>query len=208
MSSIIASSDPPLLSSSPATARGELSSSVKPIDWASRRAGSIVSTQTLRPCSAARSAKAAAVVVLPTPPAPQHTTMDAEPSSTSTSTVVTRPPPRPPPRDGPGYAGSRHSLFGELAGEFVQAGEVDRLGEKRKLVGRPLELAQHRAFALLEQHPAGVLGVLGGECVCIPCRVVDAGRLQTAGDLRRVDAAVGGRCKCVHGQQRVPHHVD
>ena len=44
-----------------------------PIDWASRRAGSMVSTTTLRPRSAARSASAAEVVVLPTPPEPQHT---------------------------------------------------------------------------------------------------------------------------------------
>ena len=44
-----------------------------PRAWASRLAGSMVSTTTLRPYSAARSAIAAAVVVLPTPPAPQHT---------------------------------------------------------------------------------------------------------------------------------------
>ena len=64
-------------SSIPATSRGVLSSSVRPIDCASRRAGSMVSTQTVRPCSAARSASAAAVVVLPTPPAPQHTMISA-----------------------------------------------------------------------------------------------------------------------------------
>ncbi len=46
-----------------------------PIDWASRRAGSMVSTTTLRPRSAARRASAADVVVLPTPPEPQHTMM-------------------------------------------------------------------------------------------------------------------------------------
>ena len=57
----------------PATARGVLSSSVRPIDWASRRAGSIVSTTVRRPSSAPRSASAAAVVVLPTPPEPQQT---------------------------------------------------------------------------------------------------------------------------------------
>ncbi len=55
--------------------RGVLSRSVSPIDCASRRAGSIVSTTALRPCSAARSASAADVVVLPTPPEPQHTMM-------------------------------------------------------------------------------------------------------------------------------------
>src|SRR4051794_41022380 len=45
-----------------------------PRAWASRLAGSMVSTTTARPYSAARTAIAAAVVVLPTPPAPQHTT--------------------------------------------------------------------------------------------------------------------------------------
>ena len=72
MSSIIACSEPPS-APMPGTARGVLSSSLSPIACASRRAGSMVSTQTVRPRSAARSASAAAVVVLPTPPEPQHT---------------------------------------------------------------------------------------------------------------------------------------
>ena len=38
----------------------------------------MVSTTTVRPYSAARNAIAAAVVVLPTPPAPQHTTTRVE----------------------------------------------------------------------------------------------------------------------------------
>jgi hypothetical protein len=88
MSSIIASSRPPAVVSIPATARGVLSSSVSPIDCASRRAGSMVSTHTERPCSAARTAMAAAVVVLPTPPAPQQTTILASRSSASTSSGV------------------------------------------------------------------------------------------------------------------------
>src|SRR6478735_2576725 len=49
-----------------------------PSAWASRLAGSMVSTTTVRPYSAARKAIAAAVVVLPTPPAPQHTTTRLE----------------------------------------------------------------------------------------------------------------------------------
>ena len=77
MSSIIASRPPSPLSTvvelTPGTGRGTLSSASIPIDWASRRAGSMVSTTTLRPRSAARSASAAEVVVLPTPPEPQHT---------------------------------------------------------------------------------------------------------------------------------------
>ena len=72
MSSIIASRLPPAAVSILATGRGVLSSSPRPSDWASRRAGSMVSTTTLRPASAARTASAAEVVVLPTPPAPQQ----------------------------------------------------------------------------------------------------------------------------------------
>ena len=43
------------------------------MDWASRRAGSTVSTHACRPRSAARRPMAAAAVVLPTPPDPQQT---------------------------------------------------------------------------------------------------------------------------------------
>ena len=57
------------------TGRGVLSSSPRPRDCASRRAGSMVSTTTLRPASAARTASAADVVVLPTPPEPQQMTI-------------------------------------------------------------------------------------------------------------------------------------
>ena len=73
MSSIIACNSPGTSGSS-GTRCGELPRSLTPNAWASRRAGSMVNTTTLRPYSAARSAMAAAVVVLPTPPAPQHTT--------------------------------------------------------------------------------------------------------------------------------------
>ena len=73
MSSIIASMEPPAPASTPATGRGVLSNSVRPSDCASRSAGSMVSTTTRRPASAARNPRAAAVVVLPTPPAPQQT---------------------------------------------------------------------------------------------------------------------------------------
>ena len=75
MSSIIASREPPAVRSMPVTGRGSLSSTVRPRDCASRRAGSMVRTTTLRPASAARTPIAAAVVVLPTPPEPQHTMM-------------------------------------------------------------------------------------------------------------------------------------
>ncbi len=75
MSSIIASRLPAAAGSTPVTGRGVLSSASMPIDWARRRAGSMVRTTTLRPRSAARRARAADVVVLPTPPEPQHTMM-------------------------------------------------------------------------------------------------------------------------------------
>src|SRR5437764_12691272 len=89
ISSIIACRSPPAtsISSVGLTLRGLLVSSRRPIDWASRRAGSIVSTTTERPRAAARNASAAAVVVLPTPPAPQHTItrVARSPSISSTS---------------------------------------------------------------------------------------------------------------------------
>ena len=59
------------------------------MDCARRQAGSIVSTQTLRPRWAARRASAAAVVVLPTPPEPQHT-MTPTPRSSSRASMSAR----------------------------------------------------------------------------------------------------------------------
>ena len=110
MSSIIACSSPPALT--PSTEGGVLSSTVRPIDWASRRAGSMVSTTTLRPRSAARSASAAAVVVLPTPPEPQQTMMrvsgssssgvDVEPGGCSRADAPGRAAPRPARTGRPG----------------------------------------------------------------------------------------------------------
>src|SRR5918993_1207607 len=80
MSSIIASRLPGPRAGSPLalTGRGELESRSSPSAWASRRAGSMVSTQVRRPAWAAHSATAAAVEVLPTPPDPQHTTIRAD----------------------------------------------------------------------------------------------------------------------------------
>ncbi len=92
MSSIIASSEPPFalpFDTTPGTGRGVLSRASMPIDWARRRAGSMVSTTTLRPRSAARRASAAEVVVLPTPPDPQHTMIPRLRSSRSASTSST-----------------------------------------------------------------------------------------------------------------------
>src|SRR4029453_16865546 len=69
------------------TGRGALESRSRPRAWASRRAGSMVSTQVRRPASAAHSATAAPGGGLPPPPAPQHTTIRAvRASSTSGDT--------------------------------------------------------------------------------------------------------------------------
>ena len=73
MSSIMACSSP-VTSGANGTRCGLFPRSLIPRAWASRLAGSMVSTTTVRPYSAARRAIAAAVVVLPTPPAPQQTT--------------------------------------------------------------------------------------------------------------------------------------
>jgi hypothetical protein len=57
--------------------RGRRRGASSPIAWASRRAGSMVSTRVRGPARAAASPMAAAVVVLPTPPAPVVTRMCA-----------------------------------------------------------------------------------------------------------------------------------
>ena len=93
---------------------------VKPIDWASRRAGSIVRTHTRRPRSAARSASAAAVVVLPTPPEPQQTMIRVAGSSSMPSTSRRRGRVRRLAADQ-----SWRWPVAELVGELVQAAEVD-----------------------------------------------------------------------------------
>ena len=123
MSSIIACSSPPLAVSTPDTSRGVLSSSDRPMDWASRRAGSMVSTTTLRPRSAARSASAAAVVVLPTPPLPQHTTIRVAGSQRTAS------------RSSRGrLSGAAHGApipaSRSRSGQLVQPAEVDAVGQE------------------------------------------------------------------------------
>jgi hypothetical protein len=74
-SSIIAHSSPRIsipaaAKRSGSTRRASLPSSSRPSDWASRRAGSIVSTATRAPRAASCVAIAAATVVFPTPPEP------------------------------------------------------------------------------------------------------------------------------------------
>ena len=64
--------------------RGSLPSSSRPSELASRLAGSMVTTATFAPSAAAPIASAAAVVVLPTPPEPAHTTMRRPARSSAT----------------------------------------------------------------------------------------------------------------------------
>ena len=72
-SSIMACSSP---GHGPSIRVGRLVRSSRPRELASRLAGSMVTTQAVRPRRAASRANAAAVVVLPTPPEPQHTMID------------------------------------------------------------------------------------------------------------------------------------
>src|SRR5437763_13794185 len=151
MSSCMAYSSPPF--AVPFTCRGVLSSSVRPSDWASRRAGSMVSTTTCRPCSAARSARAADVVVLPTPPAPQQTTIRVPPSdrtrsmsSAGDAVLIARLRARCAsrwPSAVPTVAAD--ALVRQAAGQLVQRAEVDRPGQQRQLVDRQLQLGDRLA---------------------------------------------------------------
>src|SRR4051812_46646701 len=180
MSSIIASSDPPpSVAVSPATGRGVLSRASIPIDWASRRAGSMVRTTTRRPRSAARRARAAEVVVLPTPPDPQHTMIPVCGSSSMASTSRDRTPVRTcgptrerlrlgrrwgvliAPSPPSSCACSCQPLLAQHAGELVEGAEVDAADQLRQLVRRDLELLDQRALGVLERPPLGVVTRLG-----------------------------------------------
>src|ERR1700692_25385 len=125
MSSIIACSSPGTSGAS-GTRCGELRRSLIPSAWARRLAGSMVRTTTVRPYSAARNAIAAAVVVLPTPPAPQHTTTRLEVSdriscmSSAGGVVLIDFYSISPIRDR-----SSDALVGKCFGEFIEAAEVD-----------------------------------------------------------------------------------
>src|SRR6476646_4707405 len=210
MSSIIASSEPPDAGSTPGTGRGMLSSFSMPIDCARRRAGSMVSTTTLRPRSAARRASAADVVVLPTPPEPQHTMMPVPRSSSraSTSRLAAGPacgPTRPRVRvlgrvlmRGPrgsasaasGFVGgSCHALVAEGLCELVEAAEVAAPGEAVQLVGRHAEAVDHLTLLVLQRPPYGVVLRLAQQPVEQRGTVHDAGLLQVGLDRGPVQGA-------------------
>src|SRR6478736_2900008 len=106
----------------------------------------MVSTTTLRPRSAARSASAADVVVLPTPPAPQHTMIWVVRSSSSASTsstggvVFIRGPlgvvrgSAAEERNVVGWS-SCHPLVAQQLGQLDERALVDPAREARQLVG-------------------------------------------------------------------------
>src|SRR5690348_11817763 len=197
MSSIIASSRPPADVSTPATSRGVLSSRSRPIAWASRRAGSMVSTTTRRPCSAARRPRAAATVVLPTPPAPQHTTIraagSARSASTSSGALARRPGlTKHPPADGPASC-SRHPLLAQLLGQSVERAQVDAGRDGGQLVHGPPERLNPHPLALLEREPGGVLARLVQQALHHGRRRVEAGRGEAVGHLVGVQPALAGR---------------
>ena len=121
-----------------------------PSACASRFAGSMVSTTTVRPYSAARSAIAAAVVVLPTPPAPQHTTTRLDVSDRI---------------DAMSRAGGVVLICtpwcAERFGQFVEAAEVDAVGDGGQLQPGHLELVELFCALGAGRDPRGVLDGLG-----------------------------------------------
>src|SRR5579864_7092003 len=179
MSSIIACRLPPPEVSTPSTWRGVLSSEVRPNDWASRRAGSTVSTQACLPRSATRKPIAAAAVVLPTPPEPQQTmilvlrsSMIRSMSSLTGAMLCFL---RSPLRRGP-LARSCRPLLPERVGELVQARQVDPVGDHRQLVVRTGRAQQLIPLPVLHGHLERVLPQLGGQVAGQPVIVADPGR--------------------------------
>src|SRR5262245_54703174 len=89
----------------------------------------MVKTTVRRPwCSAARSAIAAAVVGLPTPPGPQHPTIRVRGSLSTASTSNTQ-----------------SSLSAQDLGELVQTREIDAITEQRQLDDGSFQSAKLRA---------------------------------------------------------------
>src|SRR5690349_8423728 len=169
MSSIMACRTPPAAApaSGSGTGFGVLSRLHRPMDWASLRAGSTVITTTCRPRPAARRPRAAAVVVFPTPPEPQHTMIRVRGSSRRRSassrgaffsalTLASRsrrlplPPLPPSPR-------SRGPLIPQGRREPVQPGQVYPVGEQREVIAGLARAGQHAAVLTLVQYLRGVL---------------------------------------------------
>ena len=129
-----------------------------PSELASRRAGSMVTTQARRPSRAAWRAKAAAVVVLPTPPEPQQMTIDR---SSTTSSMAAGLPPVVARRPRPGRGG-RSTPAPRACAQGVELRRADGRGEQEghpqlgegQLAGQPFELLLLELLAG-EPEPAG-----------------------------------------------------
>src|SRR6516162_6771154 len=208
MSSIMACRVPPasIPASGSGTSFGVLSRLDRPMDWASRRAGSTVSTTTCRPRPAARRPSAAAVVVFPTPPEPQHTMIRVRGSSSRRSvssrgaafvSPLTRPTPRAcVPR-------SRGPLLLQGRREPIQPGQVHAVGDQRKVVAGLAGGGQHAPVLALVQYLSGVLAKLGRERIrhlgaaAGAQAPLDAGGLQPQDQLVPVQLPLGRRRELV-----------
>src|ERR671914_666567 len=101
--------------------------SSRPSESASRFAGSIVTTATLSPRSAIPIASAAAVVVLPTPPEPAHTTI-LRPSTSGATDVITRTFPDGPSRQSTNAA-VLDEAFADREGHCLRSAARVELGD-------------------------------------------------------------------------------
>ena len=109
----------------------------RPRASARRLAGSMVTTTVLRPSRAPSSATTAAVVVLPTPPEPQHTMMlrSATRSARASGPPRTGPPTPRGPSDGGGHGGRPASVSisaEHRPGQLVELGRADVGGEQER----------------------------------------------------------------------------
>ena len=209
MSSIIACSSPSAPGTS--TRRGSLSSSSRPRDCASRRAGSMVRTTTVRPASAAASASAADVVVLPTPPEPQQTMIRVSRSAISS------------PRSMAGASGPRAG--GRGAAAVTRRPRLRRWsssrpassnseptsigpGQQRQLDRRAAQRLDVVPQGVLPGPALGVLGDLGGQrrrrSPSASCRWAAA---SAGSELGAGEPALGGAGHAVDGQHRLGGHV-
>src|SRR4051812_15293933 len=191
MSSIIACSSP-VTSGASGTRWGVLPRLSMPSACASRFAGSIVSTTTVRPYSAARSAMAAAVVVLPTPPAPQHTTTRLEVSDR----IVCKSSARGAVLIGALCSSRKRSspnpLGGKRFGEFVQTSEIDTVADRRQLEPRNVEIVELLGTFGAGSDASRVLDALGEQAREVGVGQVDARLGQTGPHRVGVDVALGG----------------
>src|SRR6478609_8579228 len=179
----------------------------------------MVSTTTLRPRSAARSASAADVVVLPTPPAPQHTMIWVVRSSSSASTsstggvIVIRGPCGVVRGSGAGEENvvgwsSCHSLVAQQLGQLDERPLVDPAREARQLVGGHALGSDELALLVLEVTSYGVVARLGDERPHQAGVDVDPGAGQLGGHSGRVDGVLAHLRQRARTEVLRSHQVD